>query len=257
MLLRYLYFRWNSQFRKGKEEELVKLAGIKLAKGVFDPKDMDHVLAVLSQRISIDTVLVGSEALRLADRSVGNHMRLLTGISHKQRTFQIHAPSEPMLALGAARLLYTKDTVLGQVLDTFSDELCEAGLVDKGLLGELAARILLTVARDLAAPKKLIGSGQDLLKPVLLMDFLDKLFGNNTWCSTNNRDDFNKAFKDTYINLYPLDRNQRSTPSRPISVCISFCVAFPTCLLSPTKAHTCKSLGSGGRTSVLLSPRIT
>ncbi len=72
-----------------------------------------------------------------------------------QQTFYTYSPSEPMLALAAAQLLYNdKNDVLGKVLDTFSKNLCEAGVVEKGLLGELAGRTLLTVARDLAAPKK-------------------------------------------------------------------------------------------------------
>jgi len=134
--LKYLYFRWNAQFRKGEENQLVEIASIKLINGEFDPEDKNQVLAILSQRVCVDTVLVTSQALQLADRSVANHMRLMTGISHKQRTFQTHAPSEPILALGAARLLYNKkNTVLGQVLKTFSLQLCESGLVEKGLLG--------------------------------------------------------------------------------------------------------------------------
>ena len=196
-LLKYVY-RWYSQFLKG-QDWLVELAGLKLTKGRFKPTDKDHVLAILSQRISVDTVLVCSEALQLADRGVANHMSLM-GISYEQRTFQTNAPSELMLALAAARLLYTENTVLGTVLDTFNHNLCEAGLVEKGHLGELAARILLTVARDLAAPKKSFASDRDLLQPVPLMGFLDKLFGDNEWCITH-RNDFDKSFKDTYTNF--------------------------------------------------------
>jgi len=88
---------------------------------------------------------------------------------------------------------------LGNVLNTFSRQLCEAGLVEKGLLGELASRLLLLVAHDMAAPTKLNSFGRDLLKPILLMDFLDKLF-NRTWYDTH-RDDFTTAFGCTYVNF--------------------------------------------------------
>ena len=213
-LLKYLYFRWNAQFCEGEEGSLVEIASIKLINGEFNPQDINQVLAILSQRVCVDTVLVSSEALRLADRSVANHMRLMTGISHNQRTFQTHSPSEPILSLGATRLLYNKNnTVLGEVLDTFSHRLCEAGLVEKGLLGELAGRILLTVARDLAAPRKSIGFGPDLLRPVLLMDFLDTLFGNKTWCGR--RPDFNQAFDDTYVNFTHWIITKDPLPEKP------------------------------------------
>ena len=190
------YFRWNARFRTGEEDDLLKLASLKLACGNFNPWDRDHVLAVVSQRVCVDTVLISSDALALADRGVANHMRLVTEVS---RTFNTNSPSEPMLALGAARLLYNEgNTTLGQVLDTFNRRLCEAGLVEKGLLGEIAGRILLTVARDLAAPST--NDGPNLLQPVLLMNFLDTLFGNNTW-TTPCRGDFNEAFGDTYVNF--------------------------------------------------------
>jgi hypothetical protein len=55
-------------------------------------------------------------------------------------------------------------------------------VVEKGFLGELATRTLLTVACDLAAPKKPNGYSPNLLIPVLLTDFLDKLVGNESWC---------------------------------------------------------------------------
>jgi len=171
------------------------------------------VLAVLSQRVCVDTVLVRSDALALADRGVANHMRLVTEVSHNQRIFNTNTPSEPMLALGAARLLYLKqNTILGQVLDTFNRRLCEAGLVEKGLLGEIAGRILLTVARDLAAPST--NDGPNLLRPVLLMDFLDKLFGNKTWTMTC-RDDFNGAFGDTYVNFTHWVVTKDPLPAKP------------------------------------------
>jgi hypothetical protein len=106
-----------------------------------------------------------------------------------------------MLTLAAAQLLYNdQKDVLGKVLDTFSKNLCEAGVVEKGLLGELAGRTLLTIARDLAAPKKHNGYSPNLLIPVLLVDFLDKLFGNESWCGPH-RNDFRKAFEDTYVNF--------------------------------------------------------
>jgi hypothetical protein len=180
------YLRWNAQFLKGQEDELIDLAGLKLAHPRFLPENRDHVLAVLSQRVCVDTVLTSSEGLHLADRSVANHMRLLIGFSHNQRIFHTHTPSEPMLALGAARVVYNEGIpVLGQVLNTFSRRLCEAGLVSKGLVGEVASRILLIVARDLAAP--MTPNGPDLSKPVLVMDFLDELFGNqqSVWLPPN------------------------------------------------------------------------
>jgi len=181
----------------------------------FDPTDQHQVLAVLSQRVCVDTVLFSSEALKLAERSVASHMRLLTGFAPDQQTFYTYSPSEPILALGAAQLLYNgKNDVLGRVLDTFSTNLCETGLVEKGLLGELAGRTLLTVARDLAAPKKLNGYSPNLLTPVLIMGFLDKLFGNEVWYGSH-RDNFRMAFEGTYVNFTHWVVTRDPLPDRP------------------------------------------
>ena len=189
------------------------MASLKLACGNFDPQDQNHVLAVLSQRICVDTVLVSSDALALADRGVSNHMRLMTDVFHNQRIFNTNSPSEPILALGAARLLYDEgNTILGGVLDTFNRRLCETGLVEKGILGEIAGRILLTVARDLAAPRT--GDGPNLLQLVPLMNFLDKLFGNKTW-TTPCRGDFDGAFGDTYVNFTHWVVTKDSLPEKP------------------------------------------
>jgi hypothetical protein len=117
-----------------------------------------------------------------------------------------------MLALGAARLVYNEVIpVLGQV-NTFSRRLCEAGLVSKGLVGEVASRILLVVARDLAAP--MTPNGPDLLKPVLVMDFLDELFGNQQWCGPC-RGDFDVAFSGTYVNFTHWVVTKDPLPSEP------------------------------------------
>ncbi|KAF8525518.1 hypothetical protein BU17DRAFT_62670 [Hysterangium stoloniferum] len=135
-------------------------------------------------RLCLDLVLANSEAAELADRSVAHHMRLLTGFSANGETFYTHSPSEPIFALGSVDILY--NTVgtkrLGTVLRTLSNDLYSAGLVEKGIMGELGARTLL-VARDFAAP--LESDFPNILEPVRLLDFFYTLFGNNEWAGSN------------------------------------------------------------------------
>src|SRR6202008_356043 len=113
-------------------------------------------------------------AIALADRSVARHMRLITGISADRRTFYTYSPSEPILVLAAANILYNTGDhkSLGRVLDTFSEYLCSSGLVEKGLMGELGVRILLILARDFATPKEGV-LGPNLLRPVRLLAVMD------------------------------------------------------------------------------------
>jgi hypothetical protein len=161
------------------------------------------VFAVLSQRLCIEPVLVGSEAIALADQSVAHHMRLITGISADRRTFYTYSPSEPILVLGAANILYnTKEAKrLGRVLDTFSKRLCSSGLVEKGLIGELGARVLLLLARDFATPME-GGRGPNLLKPIRLLTMIDTLFGQTAWTGiVEHRKAYDNAFEDAHVNF--------------------------------------------------------
>ena len=73
-------------------------------------------------------------------------MRILTG--YLSSIFYAHTPSEPILALAAFQLMHMNNN-LPKVIETFSDDLCKNGLIEWGLLGELGARLLFIVARDL------------------------------------------------------------------------------------------------------------
>jgi hypothetical protein len=181
---------------------MITLAAMKLTNAEsFYAKDKQHVFAVLSQRLCLDPVLSGTEAVKLADRSVAHHMRLLIGLSDNGALFYTHSPSEPMLVLGGSHLLYdmTKEQ-LSISLKTLCDDLCSAGIVEKGIMGELAARTLLLVARDFAAPTQ--DHHRDLLKPVRLLDFLDTLLDKD-WAGSEQSDrfKFDTAFAHTYVNF--------------------------------------------------------
>jgi hypothetical protein len=178
----------------------------------FNAKDKDHVFAVASQRFCLDPVVASAEAIQLADRSVAHHMRFLTGFSNNHSVFYTHSPSEPILVFGAINLLYGKQRLLGTVLNTLSADLCGGGLVEKGLLGELCARILLLTARDYAAP---IGRSQlNYSKPVRLLDFLSKLFGTKTW-ARQNQEKFDNAFAEAYVNFTHWIVTRDSLPEKP------------------------------------------
>ena len=203
---RLLHIRWKAHLPQECDDDIVKFAPRKVTAGEpFDKRNKHHVFAVLSQRLCIEPVLVGSEAVALADRSVSHHMRLITGISDDRRIFYTHSPSEPILVLGAVNILYNMedDKGLGRVLETFCKDLCSAGLVEKGLTGELCARTLLILARDFAAPMER-DRGPNLLKPVHLLEVIDTLFGNTSqpWAgNTKNRKEFNKAFGIAHVNF--------------------------------------------------------
>jgi hypothetical protein len=182
---------------------MIDFASSKLLNGEpFKATNRDHVFAVLSQRLCLDPVIAASEATELSDRSVAHHMRLLTGFSPHSDNFYTHSPSEPILVMGSIDILYSTQEPdrLRRVLNTLSQDLCGAGLVEKGILGELGVRILLLIARDFAAPLHSSRDGRNLLKPVFLLDFLDTLFGKDIF-DPSDRPKFENAFGNAYVNF--------------------------------------------------------
>jgi len=193
------------------QNEMIDVASWKLRNGEdFNPKNKDHVPAILSQRLCLDPAMATSEAIELADRSVAHHMRILAGFSPKGDRFYTHSPSEPVLVMGSINLLHrSKSGDLPQVLNTLSRDLCGAGLVEKGILGELAARTLLLIARDFAAPRGL--HGPDLLKPVGVLGFLETLFGRNIFTGS----EFDNAFGNAHVNFTHWISTRDRIPEEP------------------------------------------
>jgi hypothetical protein len=154
--------------------------------------------------------LDSDEAIELADHSISHHMRLLSGFTtHWRITYaRTNSPSEPMLVVGSVKHLYSHPGHhnLRLALATLAYDLCSAGLVDKGVLGELAARTLLLIARDLASTQDLSSTQEHweyILKPLPLSQLLKKLLGHEEWMGSNNgdREKFTKAFQNAYVNF--------------------------------------------------------
>ena len=191
----------------------------------LDPKSTDHVLAVLSPLLCLNANFANTEAKKLTDRSVSNHMRLLTDYDKATRSFHTYSPSEPVLALAASDLLChpSDPSRLGVVLDTLSEKLCQSGLIERGLVGELAARILLLVTRIASAPDDKYGQ-LDFLEPVLLLTFVNTLFGSKDWANEAEYRQFQDAFGESYINFthWIITKDALQTYADP-------CVISPVC----------------------------
>jgi hypothetical protein len=216
--LTYSYVRWHARLLAGEDLNLVDLAAYKLIdRSVFHPTSKDQVLALLSQRIFLDPLLASLEVVALADRSLTSHMRKLTGISTDGRKLYTYSASEPLLTLGAIQELYKENNIglWAKILDTFTCRLCSAGLVEKGLSGEIASRILLIIAREFAAPYNANGKGRNLLEPVLVLHLLDKLFGKTTWCPPKERTAFESVFSNTYVNYTHIVVTKEPLPKNP------------------------------------------
>lgn len=97
------------------------------------------------------------------------------------------------------------------MLTKFTQGLCKAGIIDKGQLGEVAARFLLLTARDFTAMKQEKG---DFLKPVCLLDVLDSLLCKNEW-EEGEREEFETPFASAYVNFTHWIVTEENLPDVP------------------------------------------
>ena len=120
-------------------------------------------------------------------------------------------PSEPLLSAAAADLLYAKEENPFRAITEVSS-MVNDGLVNIGDAGELASRFLWLLAKDSCvnkgfvwrSPIRLTNNGvqgdYELMycKPVLVIKFLELLFGPNFWKKASKA---RKIFQDAYFNF--------------------------------------------------------
>lgn len=139
--------------------EMKKLAKMKLVgdkrstdgqprRAPYDPKNVDHVFAALSFRLSLDPCLQTPAALSLVRTAVNSFMRVVISMDHETGLMRTITPSEPIVAEAAMGFLCANDKNWSYSIRTLALELLEKSLVEKGLKGELYARFLLILARD-------------------------------------------------------------------------------------------------------------
>ena len=144
---------------------------------------------------------------------VAGHLRVANIISSHREYMISSTPSEPIVAEAAAQILWGEN-----VVNLLSDNVWR-GLIEKGQRGELATRILLTLAHDAASNAMnirgpfYVGSLERLFTiPIPLLTFLSALFAqpqmeNNAEAVPDNQPTgptLKDSFNDAYINFYTL-----------------------------------------------------
>lgn len=125
---------------------LMKLLG---GKNSFNPRDRNHVFAVLAFRVSLNPSMRTPESSALAQVQVMGHLRLIDRIDVDTARTTTCTPSEPLIAEAAASALENNWL---ETLETFNNQLLLPGLLSAGLVGELYARMILIMARDSLTP---------------------------------------------------------------------------------------------------------
>jgi hypothetical protein len=149
----------------------------------------DGDLAALSLRLLLEFEPRREISVNAENRLVEGHMRIAYSVPKHREYLRSGAPSEPILAEAAARVMESIGSIPNALLKMVQD-----GLISKGERGELVARLLLILAHDRAARKartNLSPESSPLLSeprftpthhvlysvPILLVDFLRELVG--------------------------------------------------------------------------------
>jgi hypothetical protein len=155
----------------------------------YDTSNVNHVFAALASRLCLDICMDGVDAIALAREAVNSHLRIVLSVNCTKNTFArmvTTTPSEPVVAEAVAELLCTKDNWRDSIM-TLAMNLLGTGLVEKGLKGELFARLLCILARDVCLrrveqmtdpwPYAEPTDPFPYAKPVSVNHFLQSLFG--------------------------------------------------------------------------------
>jgi hypothetical protein len=139
----------------------------------FNKRDINHVFAVLSTRVCLDTCMQNTRSLMAATTAVESYLRLVIRMNPDSGLLETASPAEPLLAEAVAYLMnLDSDAKLcwRGTIDTLANDLLRPGLVHKGDVGELAARILLIHARDrLLTPS--LSTSSSLAEPIYAAHF--------------------------------------------------------------------------------------
>lgn len=124
-----------------------KLLGGRLLK-VLNTRHRKEVFAVLSNRLYLDFNMANPITLPLAQDAVNYYMRDVISVDPSTGIMFTQTPNEPILSYAAMRHLCSERWTWAQALETFTTELLDRGVVDKGQEGELFSRLILTLAHD-------------------------------------------------------------------------------------------------------------
>lgn len=117
-------------------------------------KRVNQFFALMAARVCLDPVMGQAEAMQLASEAVNSHLRYMVAWDDSIGLLSTVTPDEPIVADAAAAVLMKGGQQVGYIwsdcIQTVASELLSRGLVEKGLKGELYARLMCVLAVDFA-----------------------------------------------------------------------------------------------------------
>ncbi|KAG8690277.1 hypothetical protein FRC11_012725, partial [Ceratobasidium sp. 423] len=172
---------WYAQYNSKPGKNLFTFAVDKLTAGPVTPYQENAVLAALDVRVGIVFDQTHHASYLIQSKLVESHLRVIYSMPHHGGYMHTGSPSEPVLAEAASRYLngpgFEGVAVEGPKI---LSEVLEKGLLVYGERGEIAGRLLVTSAHDIALGPRdnLDPESHDPLyhRPIPVLDFLRALF---------------------------------------------------------------------------------
>ncbi|KAH8117054.1 hypothetical protein DFH11DRAFT_1542207 [Phellopilus nigrolimitatus] len=194
---------WAAQIAEKRDSvfELTELRRSKLAGGQFEGK-ADQWLAVMSQRFCLDLVSGHPMTVAFEEEAVAGYMRYLIMTSEKGDILNTAYPSEPVLSQSAAEHLWESEwsnPPFVSPIDLLTKK-TNSGMINKGTVGELVARLLLLIAKDICARELEVGKDEfRYCGSVRLVTWLKRLFGDDIF--SGKEEPVEEHFGNTVINF--------------------------------------------------------
>ncbi|KAH8117055.1 hypothetical protein DFH11DRAFT_1741889 [Phellopilus nigrolimitatus] len=161
--------------------ELIEFGKTKLTRGQLE-SGTNQWLAVVSQRFCLDLVFAHPQTVAFEEEAVAGYMRYLIATSENRDLLYTVYPTEPVLSQSAAEHLWGPqwpDPPFVTPIRYLTKKI-NGGMINKGTVGELAARLLLLIAKDICARDLEVGEDEfRYCGSVPLVTWLRRLFGDD------------------------------------------------------------------------------
>lgn len=149
----------------------------------FNPGDHQHAFAVIASRVSLDPCKDAKGSTEFTAKAVDSHLRILTATNIQDGIFTTITPSEPIVAEAVTNLMIKPSSLStefgnwSQSISTMAASLIKPGFVNKGLKGELYARLMCILARDIVFANNMPEGPFPCAQPFSTFSFVQTLFG--------------------------------------------------------------------------------
>ena len=97
----------------------------------YDTGIVNHLFALLSSRLFLDTCMQSHTAISFDQQGVAYYLRWITGWSFKDSYFKTSSPAEPVIAECTAHMIMRRVSCWSHLIDLMFHSLFSPGFIDR------------------------------------------------------------------------------------------------------------------------------